>query len=100
MGGGGPSTGAYAHETRLHVRRTADSVLLLSVHGPSPIALRGTALAIWDAFAAPRSVDEVAQELATVYGVPLESVRAEVAPLVQALHGDGLLATRPEPEER
>ncbi|HYL51433.1 MAG TPA: PqqD family protein [Acidimicrobiia bacterium] len=74
--------------------------MLLAVHGSSPIALRGTALAIWDAFAAPRSVDDVAQELATVYDVPLDSVRAEVVPLVQALHGDGLLAARPEPEAR
>ena len=91
---------AYAHELRVYVRRTADCVLLLTVHGSSPIALRGTALAVWDAFAAPRSIDDVAQELATVYDVPLDSVRAEVVPLVQALHGDGLLAARPQPEER
>ena len=100
MGGDGPSLAAYAHELRVYVRRTADCVLLLTVHGSSPIALRGTALAVWDAFAAPRSIDEVAQELATVYDVPLDSVRAEVMPLVQALHRDGLLVARPEPDER
>jgi len=100
MGGGGPSFAAYAHETRVYVRRTADCVLLLTVDGSLPIALRGIALAIWDAFAAPRSVEHVAQELATVYDVPLDSVRAEVMPLVQALHGDGLLVAPPERDER
>jgi hypothetical protein len=74
--------------------------LLLTVHGSSPVALRGTALAVWDAFAAPRSIDDVAQELATVYDVPLDSVQAEVTPLVQVLHGDGLLAAWPGPDAR
>ena len=101
MGGGGwTPAAAYAHETRAFVRRTADCALVLAVDGSSPIVLRGTALAIWDAFALPRSVDDVAQELATSYDAPFENVEAEVSSLVEILHGSGLLAARHEPDER
>jgi hypothetical protein len=92
--GGWRPAAAYAHETRTFVRRTADCALVLAADGSSPLALRGTALAIWDAFALPRSLDDVAQELAASYGAPLECVEVEVASLVEALHGSGLLAAR------
>ena len=95
MGGAGwGPDAAYAHESRAFVRRTADCVLLLGPKGSSPLALRGTALAIWDAFASPRSVNDVALELAASYDAPRERVSAEVASLVEALHGRGMLARR------
>ena len=99
-GAGCSRAAAYAHESRAFVRRTADCVLLLGPGGSAPLALRGTALAIWDAFASPRSVDEVARELSASYGAPLERVGAEVASLVEALHGDGMLAPRYDRDER
>ncbi len=101
MGGAGwGPDAAYAHESRVFVRRTADCVLLLGPKGSSPLALRGTALAAWNAFASPRSVNDVARELAASYDAPRERVSAEVASLVEALHGRGLLARRHGRDER
>jgi hypothetical protein len=101
MGGAGCSRAtAYVHEPRTFVRRTADCVLLLGRAGSAPLALRGTALAIWDAFASPRSVEHVARELANSFGAPLERVGAEVASLVEALHGGGMLAPGQDRDER
>ncbi len=95
MGGAGCSpVAAYVHETRVFVRRTADCVLLLGTEGSSPLALRGTAIAIWNAFASPRSVDDVAEELAASYGAPFERVGTEVASLVETLQGRGMLIPR------
>jgi hypothetical protein len=95
MGGAGCSpVAAYGHERRVFVRKTADCVLLLGTEGSSPLALRGTAIAIWNAFAFPRAVDDVAQELATSYGAPVERVGTEVASLVEALRSSGMLVPR------
>jgi hypothetical protein len=80
------------------VRRTADCVLLLATDGP-PLALRGTAVSIWDAFASSRAVDDVARDLATSHGAPIEIVAAEVASLVDQLRDNGMLAPQPGHDE-
>jgi hypothetical protein len=101
LGGAGLSpVAAYVHDARAFVRRTPDCVLVLGAAGSAPLALRGTALSIWDALASPRSVDDVAQELAASYGAPVERVGAEVASLVEELHGRGVLAPRHGCNER
>jgi hypothetical protein len=97
MGSAGPNPAnpaEYVHEKRALVRRTGDGVLVLAADASPPLLLRGTALAIWDAFESPRSVDDVAKALAVSYGAPAERVRAEIETLVDMLHCRGMLASR------
>jgi hypothetical protein len=81
----------YRRETATYTRRTRDCVLVLAKHGTTPLALRGTAIAIWDAFASPRSVSEVARDLAAASGEPLERIEADVQSLAKLLSAHSLL---------
>jgi hypothetical protein len=64
-------------------RRTARSVVVLASR--APVVLRSTAVAIWDAFSTPRSVSEVASELATAYHSSPETVARDVVPIIRHL---------------
>lgn len=78
------------HAPRVFLRRTSESLVLLGT-GAMPEVLRGTGIAIWDAFASPARVSEVTSALAVAYGAdPLEVAR-ESAPLIDALLASGLL---------
>ncbi|MGH8976917.1 MAG: PqqD family protein [Acidimicrobiia bacterium] len=87
QGGGG---GGIAPDTVLTrapetlERRTRSSVVLLA--NELPIVLRGTAVAIWDSFAHPRSVAEVARALADAYGASEDVVLQEMLPVLENLH--------------
>ena len=64
-------------------RRTARSVVVLASR--APVVLRSTAVAIWDAFSTPRSVADVASELAAAYHASPETVARDVEPIVRHL---------------
>jgi hypothetical protein len=64
-------------------RRTDISVIVLG--DAQPLSLRGTGIAVWDAFAAPASIAGVADRLAQAYGVPAETVRREMVPVLEQL---------------
>jgi hypothetical protein len=66
------------------VRRTANFAVVLGAQD-EPVVLRESALAVWDAFADPASVDDVAARLASVYDAPVTVIRPEVARVVDEL---------------
>jgi hypothetical protein len=65
-------------------RRTHDAVLLLPIASPSdePVVLTGSAIAAWDTFEVPHTVDEVVATLGHRFDAGTETIRAAVAPLV------------------
>jgi hypothetical protein len=83
----------YGQESATYKRRTRDCVLILGRDNQAPLALRGTAIDIWDAFASPRPVADVASMLAAKYGAPLEDVQAEVQTVTDLLVAQRLLTT-------
>jgi hypothetical protein len=64
-------------------RRTETSVVVLA--DEPPIVLRGTGVAIWNAFASPRAVGDVAAALADSYGAPVDVVQREMVPVLEDL---------------
>jgi PqqD family protein of HPr-rel-A system len=56
-------------------------------------ALRGTAGAIWDLLAEPRSLDDLVSKLATTYDVDPDVCRTEVERFVGKLAESGLIHT-------
>jgi hypothetical protein len=64
-------------------RRTDTSVVLLA--DEPPIVLRGTGVAVWDAFSSPCSVAQAVTALAAAYGAPLDVVRRDISPVVDSL---------------
>lgn len=81
-------------------RRTVESVIVLG--DKVPIVLRGTGIAIWEAFATARSIDDVVALLADSYREAPDIVRREMVPVVEQLYREGALAISldsPEPGE-
>jgi Coenzyme PQQ synthesis protein D (PqqD) len=70
-------------------RRTEHSVVVLG--DTTPIVLRGTGVAIWDAFASARSVDSVATMLARRYDASPNRVLREMLPVLEGLLAAGAL---------
>lgn len=63
-----------------------DGEILLLLNGSTDVLhLNATAGALWQALDRPRSLAEVAQELAEAYAAPLDQVTADLVPLVAAL---------------
>jgi Coenzyme PQQ synthesis protein D (PqqD) len=75
-------------------RRTSDSVVLLA--DEPPIVLRGTGVAIWDAFLSPRTVGEAATALADAYGEPVEVVEQAMLPVLEDLRRAHAVIVVPE----
>jgi hypothetical protein len=74
-------------------RRTRISVVVLGA--APPMVLRGTGVAIWDAFATARTVGAVVAELASAYGAPVATVQREVVPVLEDL-ADAHALTEPD----
>jgi hypothetical protein len=71
-------------------RRTRVSVVL--VGDGAPLVLRGTGVAIWDAFAVARSVADAISLLAEVYDTSPDRVAREAFPVLEALRDAGALS--------
>jgi len=78
------------HAPRCFSRRTPTAMLLLA-SGDAPQLLRGTALDIWDSFAAPTTVARATEALASAYGVEQVVIARDVEHVVESLVADGLL---------
>ena len=70
-------------------RRTEHSVVLLAAE--PAIVLRGTGVAVWDAFAGPRMVADVVAELALRYNAPVELIERDALPVLTELRTRGAL---------
>ena len=70
-------------------RRTRASVVVLG--DELPIVLRGTGVAIWDAFATPRFAGEVATELAVAFDTSFDVVQQDMLPILAELRRAGAL---------
>src|SRR3954454_19266105 len=92
MSGGFSIATVFAHAPSVLVRRTANFAVVLGAQD-EPVVLRDSALAIWEAFAAPSSVDTVATMLAVTYDAPAAVIRTEVARVVDELVGIEALVT-------
>ena len=68
-------------------RRTRESIVVLG--DAAPVVLRGTAVAVWEAFATPRMVADVVAELAAGYGEPPAVIEREVLGLLERLWVEG-----------
>jgi hypothetical protein len=90
----GPDT-VLVRAERVFERRTPGAVLLLGPRAASPLVLRGTAPAVWDAFADGGSIASVAAALARTYDVERERVAIEIGPVVEQLLHAELLAPAP-----
>jgi hypothetical protein len=90
----------YIHDARTLVRRTDTCLVLLGPGHTTPLQLRGTAIAIWDAFESPRLVDDVAAALAVQYGVSITGVRDDVRSVVKMLRDREMLSRAPRRDER
>jgi hypothetical protein len=84
----------FAHAQDVLTRRTPDGFVVL---GPTPpaVVLRGTAALLWEAFAAPKCVDDVVEVLARSYDEPRDAVREQTMTFVQSLVDASLLTTVP-----
>ena len=72
-------------------RRSLDSVVLLPVGATEPVALAGTGPAVWELLAAPRSVSELAQDLAARYATDPSTVESDLAMLLADLGALGVI---------
>lgn len=57
--------------------------------------MRGAGAALWAAFDEPRTVEEVAVELAEIFGTDPEAVRRDITPVVEQLIESGALGAGP-----
>src|SRR3954451_15412057 len=75
----------YVRSERALRRVFADSALVLPADRNDPIALRGTAYAVWCEFETPATVDAVSARLHARFDSPIEAIRHDVAILVDDL---------------
>ena len=66
-------------------RRVAGGVLLLPPGDAEPFVVTGPGAAVWDLLAEPCDVPSLTRALASDYGVGVEQVEQDVAPLLDAL---------------
>jgi hypothetical protein len=85
----------WERDDRVLWRSGPDFVVLLCPGSAAPLSLRGTGVALWAAFDQPRSLREIAERLSSEFGADDESVRSDVAPVIERLVEAGAL--RPVP---
>jgi hypothetical protein len=81
---------------RVCTRRTPDAVLVLplTANDCAPVALTGTAIDVWDAFARPTTIAEATSGLAAKFDGPSSAIGASVRDLVSELALIGALTWR------
>ena len=72
-------------------RRSVDAVLVLPAGADEPVTLTGTGPALWELLAEPCTVAQLAAVLADAYDAPIETVEADIAPVVDELARVGAL---------
>jgi hypothetical protein len=84
-------------QSRTCARRTPNALLLLPLASTddTPVALTGTAVAVWDTFASPRTVLDATEELRTTFAGEPATIVASVHDLVSRLVAVGALEAAP-----
>jgi hypothetical protein len=82
----------YVHGA-VFAREAPDALLVLPADErvQDPVLLSGTAIAMWEAFAAPATVRDVAMHLAARFATDAAEVERTIAPVVAELHACGAL---------
>lgn len=70
-------------------RRSDTSVVVLA--SGAPVVLRGTAIAIWDAFSRPCRIDAAAARLAAHYGADASLIEEQMLPVLEHLRTEQAL---------
>ncbi|GIU86609.1 MAG: hypothetical protein KatS3mg009_1124 [Acidimicrobiia bacterium] len=89
--GAGEHDSTVVHAPGVLVRRTPWSVVALGPDAPEAVVLRDGAVEVWDAFATPARVADVAARVATARGATVAAVSGEVVEAVRRLVGAGVL---------
>lgn len=79
------------HAPGVLVRRTPWSVVALGPDAQEAVVLRDGAVEVWDAFATPARVADVAARIAVGRGADVADVSGEVVEVVRRLAGAGVL---------
>ena len=82
----------YRRNPEVLSRRHADGVLLLCPGAESPLFLAGSAPVVWALLERPASLDQLAGDLAEVYGRPTGDLVADLKPLLENLMIVGALS--------
>jgi hypothetical protein len=84
-------TTTYVRADRVLWRRTTDRVVILASPLDELISMTGTGRDLWDCLAVPRTVADIASELAARYDVAPDRVLADIAPVLEELVGRGVI---------
>lgn len=63
--------------------------VILAPGDAEPVACTGTAAAVWDALAEPLTLEELATVLAAAFGTDMDTVTADVGPLLAIWRASG-----------
>jgi hypothetical protein len=86
------SPGRYVHKRNLLVRYAPDFVAVARVDGSS-ITLAGSGAAVWRLLDEPRTVLDLARELADVYDAEAARIAGDIEPLLVELAESGFVTT-------
>jgi hypothetical protein len=78
-------------------RRTDTFVVVLGAG--APVVLRGTAIAIWDAFARPRRIDVAAARLAAEFAADPALVEEQMLPVLEHLRAERAMTIRGQADD-
>lgn len=93
-------TTTYVRAPKVLCRRTAAAAVLSRPDHDEVVTLRGSGPMLWDLLAEPISLDEAVDELADLYEVAAEEVRAGVVAALADLTRRGLVEKLSPLEER
>jgi hypothetical protein len=85
------TTTSYRRRADVPWRRSLDAVLCLPPGATEPVTLAGTGPEVWDLLQRPRSLGELAAELAARHGTDPEIVARDVMPVLEHLGVLGLI---------
>jgi hypothetical protein len=84
---------SYRRRSDVAWRRSLDAVLFLPPGASEPMTLAGTGPEVWDLLRDPRSLGELASELANRHGTDPEVVARDVLPVLENLAALGAVET-------
>lgn len=88
------SSPAYARSPSVLWRRAGDGLVLLSANAAAdatPIFVTAPGPLIWDQLELPITLDALADHLASIFGVPAETVMPDLVSFVDRFSNEGLV---------
>ena len=85
----------WERDERVLWRDAPGVTIILGPNDENPIAMRGTALALWAALDEPRTMNEIIELLMTHYHAARELIRADIEPALNRLAKSGALRRAP-----